>query len=67
MMACEPNQKRTAQVELKINGKEVELNTFVENLISATVVAMAGTLRGVGDIDAIDLKISNKAKNPQSQ
>ena len=61
MMTREPNQKQTTQVELKINGKEVELNNFVENLISEIVVAMAKTLRGVGDIDEIDLKILKKA------
>ncbi len=57
-MACESNQKRTAQVELKINGKDVELNNFVENLISEVVIAMAKSLRGVGDFDTIDLKIN---------
>ena len=57
-MACESNQKRTVEVELKINGEDIELNNFVENIVSGVVIAMAKSLRGVGDINTIDLKIN---------
>ncbi|MHC4457152.1 MAG: hypothetical protein ACYS0I_08675 [Planctomycetota bacterium] len=61
-MVCETNQKPTARVELKVNGKEIELNNFVESLISKTVIGMVKSLRGVGHVEAINLKISKKDK-----
>jgi hypothetical protein len=61
MSECEANQESAFEVELKINGKAIELNNFVDNFISQTVAGMVKSLRGVGDIDAIDLKISSKA------
>jgi hypothetical protein len=63
---CESNQKSVARVELKVNGKETELNNFVENFISQTVIGMVSSLQGVGDIKTIDLQISKKATNPQT-
>lgn len=63
MMTCEPNQQPKAQVELKINGEEVDLNTFVEGFISETLFGMVKSLRGVGSIDRIDLRI---VKNPEN-
>ena len=66
-MVCEVNQKPTARVELKVNGKETELNDFVENFIAQTVIGMVSSLRGVGDIETINLQVSKKAKNPQPQ
>ena len=61
-MVCEANQKPTARVELKVNGKEIELNNFVESLISQTVIGMVESLRGVGHVETINLKISKKIK-----
>ncbi len=61
-MVCEANQKPTAWVELKVNGKEIELNNFAQNFISQTVIGMVKSLRGVGDIETINLKVSRKAK-----
>ena len=62
LMVCETNQKPAARVELKINGKEIELNNFVESFIAQTVIGMVKSLRGVGDIETIDLKVSKKEK-----
>ncbi len=59
-MACEPDQKLTALVELKVNGKEIELNNFVKNFICQTMIGMVKSLRGVNDIEAIELKVSRK-------
>ncbi len=66
-MTCKANQKPTARVELQVNGKETELNNFVENFIAQTVIGMVSSLRGVGDIETINLQVSKKAKNPQPQ
>ena len=57
---CESNQEQAANLELKINGKTIELNSFAESFMSKTIIAMAKSLRGVGDIETIDLKISRK-------
>lgn len=61
-MVCEVNQKPTARVELKVNGKEIELNNFAQNFISQTVISMVESLRGVGHVETINLKISKKMK-----
>ena len=61
-MACETNQEPTASVELKVNGEEVELNPFVTNFISETVKGMIKPLRGVNNVETVELKISRKAK-----
>ena len=66
-VTCEPNQESTADVELKINGDAIELNVFVTNFIAETVAGMLKSLRGVGDVETIDLKISKKATTPQAQ
>lgn len=62
MMACETNQKLTARAELKVNGNEIKLNNFVESFISKTVIGMVESLRGVGDVGIVSLKVSKKTK-----
>ena len=61
-MVCDANQKPVFQVELKVNGKETALNNFLENFIAQTVIGMVKSLRGVSDIETIDLKVLNKEK-----
>jgi hypothetical protein len=61
-MACEANQKPTARTQLKVNGKEIELNNFVQNLISETIIGMVKSLRGVDDIKTVSLNVSEKIK-----
>jgi len=34
------NQEPIARAELKVNGKEIKLNNFVESFISQTVIGM---------------------------
>jgi len=67
LMVCEANQKPTARVELEVNDKEIKLNRFVANFIAQTVVGMVKSLRGVGDIETINLKVAKKVKDPQMQ
>ena len=62
-MTCEQNQQPTAKVELKVNGEEVDLNTFVEGFIAETVFGMVKSLRGVDKTDQIDLRIVKNAEN----
>lgn len=47
---------------MKVNGEEIELNSFARNIISQTVIGMAKSLRGVGEVETISLVISEKAQ-----
>jgi len=45
-------------VELKVDGKTVDLNAFTQEIIGNAVAAMAESLRGVGqDWKRIEIKI----------
>ncbi len=59
-MACDANQESVTNADLTINGKKIELNSFVESFISETLIGMVKSLRGVERIETIDLKISKK-------
>jgi hypothetical protein len=61
-MVCEPDQKPQTHAELEVNGKEIELNNFVENFISHTVIGMVKSLRGIENVETISLKVSVKAE-----
>ena len=61
-MVSEPEQKPEAHAELEVNGKEIELNNFVENFISHTVIGMVKSLRGIDDVETVSLKVSIKAE-----
>ena len=65
-MVCDSNQKSVTNADLTINGEKIELNSFVETFISQTVLGMVKSLRGVDNIETIDLKISKKAKSSQA-
>ena len=58
---CNSNQGLIIDAKLKINGKTVDLNNFVEIFISQTIIGMVKSLRGVDNIETIDLKISTKS------
>jgi hypothetical protein len=62
MVGDETSQEPTARAELKVNGDEIKLNNFVESFISQTVIGMVKSLRGVGDIETVDLRISKKSE-----
>ena len=66
-MACNSNQEQIVGAELRINGADIELNNFLENFISQTIIGMVTSLRGVSNIETIELKISKKVKSSQEQ
>ena len=46
------------EVELTVDGKNIEINRFVQHILGSTVVGATGTLRGVDeDCTEILLKI----------
>lgn len=47
---------RDEALELYINGRWVRTNPFVVQVMGRVVAAMASTLKGVGDIEAMDLR-----------
>jgi hypothetical protein len=57
---CDSNQSLLVEAELKINGEKIELNDFIESFMSQTIIGMVKSLRGVDNIEMIDLKISKK-------
>ena len=57
-MVRDANQKPSANAELAVSGEKVDLNNFVQGFISQTLIGMVKSLRGVGDIETIELKIS---------
>ena len=61
-MSCESAQETTYQAELQVNGEQIELNSFVENFISQTVVGMVKPLRGISDVETITLKVCRQSK-----
>ena len=60
---CDLNQKSLVEANLKINGEKIELNDFVKSFISESITGMVKSLRGVGDIETIELNISKKVKS----
>lgn len=61
-MVHETNQEPSTNAELVVNGKKVSLNSFVKGFISETVIGMVKSLRGIDDIETIELKVSKKEK-----
>ncbi|UCG59414.1 MAG: hypothetical protein JSU70_07855 [Phycisphaerales bacterium] len=61
-MPCQPNQEPTAHIELEVNGREIELNDFVQSFISLTVIGMVKSLRGISSVQTVNLKISRRAE-----
>ena len=61
-MVCEPNQEATASAKLKVNGQVIELNPFVTSFIAEAVIGMLKPLRGINDVETVELNISRKAK-----
>ena len=63
MMVHDANEKSLATVELKVNNQNIELNSFVQGFILQTVTGMVKSLKGTGEVETIELKISKKPKS----
>jgi len=61
-MTCEGKCPQTERVELKIDGKAVELNPFVQGFIARTVEGMVSSLRGVDHPKSIRIEITSNAR-----
>jgi hypothetical protein len=53
------NQKDEAQVELKINGVDVEINPFVHEVIKNVTLGLVSSLRLEKEVEKIELKITD--------
>ena len=62
-MVCDSDQKSVTNADLIINGEKIELNSFVEGFMSQAIIGMVKSLRGVDEIETINLKISKKVKS----
>jgi len=56
-----------SDTSLFINGKQIFIKSFVEDIIAKALLAMVSTLKGVGEIRNLDISIRNKPSgNPSS-
>jgi len=47
------------KVQILINGEKVPAKQFVQTIIANAVLGMLSTLRGVDDVETVDLRITN--------
>lgn len=56
------DQDLMIKTELQVNGREIELNDFVQSFIGKAVIGMVQSLRGVDDVQKIHLEISRSSE-----
>jgi len=54
------NNENVVETTVNVNGKEVPLVPFVNNLIGNSVIAMVKSLKDVNDVKEINIKIEVK-------
>ena len=59
-MTCPSDQRSQSQLELKVNGRDVELNDFVQSFIVETILGMLRSLRGVDEVRSVTLTITRE-------
>lgn len=59
-MECESKHESGFNAELEVNGQQIDLNSFVEGFLSQTIIGMLKSLRGVDEIETINVKITKK-------
>lgn len=47
-------------VEIKVNGEEIPLTDFPEDIIYNTIIGMVKSLKGVNEIKNLEIKIKNE-------
>lgn len=52
--------KLPKKVELKVNGKEVSLNPFANNIVGNTIWGMVSSLKLEEELEKIEIKVSLK-------
>ena len=57
-MECKSKHESNFIAELEVNGQKIDLNTFVESFISQAIIGMLKSLRGVDEVEAIEIKIN---------
>ena len=53
-------EKVAKKVELKVNGKEISLNPFANNIVGNTIWGMVSSLKLEDEPEKIEIKISLK-------
>jgi hypothetical protein len=54
-------EKIPKKVELKVNGKEIPLNPFANNIVGSTIWSMVSSLKLEDEPEKIEIKISLKS------
>jgi len=54
------NNENAIETTVNVNGKDVPLVPFVNNLIGNSIIAMVKSLKGVNDVKEINIKIDVK-------
>ncbi|MBC8468676.1 MAG: hypothetical protein H8D56_04325 [Planctomycetes bacterium] len=57
-MVCERDQEPALQTDVTVNGQKIELNNFIQSFMGRAIIGMLSSLRGVGDIQSVNLEIS---------
>jgi len=59
-MECKSCPKSDFTTRLNVNGREIELNPFVQAFMANAVVGMSQSLQGVDVVETVELKIAKK-------
>jgi len=59
-MEIDVSNKRDNEMTLKVDGQEIEIGSFVQNIVSKGVVGMLETLNGVDQPKKIEITIKTK-------
>ncbi len=58
----EESKDTSVRVTIKVDGTEIDLNSFAERMLGGGVVGMIKALRGVEDPEKVELKLWVKEK-----
>jgi hypothetical protein len=53
----ETKEKREKKVRLNVDGKDIELNSFVEKIFKSTILGLIKPLKGVKNPKKVSIKI----------